>query len=46
MLSDSELSGVLRALIADHIEVFRIEESKKSLEDIFLDLTGRSVCLS
>ena len=46
MLSDSELSGVLRALIANHIEVFRIEESKKSLEDIFLDLTGRSVCLS
>ena len=46
MLSDSELSGVLHALITDHIEVFRIEESKKSLEDIFLDLTGRSVCLS
>ena len=46
MLSDSELSGVLYALITDHIEVFRIEESKKSLEDIFLDLTGRSVCLS
>ena len=46
MLSDSELSGVLHALITNHIEVFRIEESKKSLEDIFLDLTGRSVCLS
>lgn len=46
MLSDSDLAGILHYLLANQIEVFRIEESKKSLEDIFLDLTGRSVCLS
>ncbi len=46
MLSDSDLAGILHYLLANQVEVFRIEESKKSLEDIFLDLTGRSVCLS
>lgn len=46
MLSDKDLSYVLHLLYHHQIDVLRIEEHKKNLEEIFLDLTGRSVCLS
>lgn len=46
LLSDTDLAPILHLLTTNEISVFRIEESKKSLEYIFLDITGRSVCLS
>ena len=46
LLSDTDLAPILHLLTTNEISVFRIEESKKSFEDIFLDITGRSVCLS
>lgn len=46
MLSDKDLAAVLHLLYNNEIDVLRIEEHKKTLEDIFLDITGRSVCLS
>lgn len=46
MLSDKDLAAVLHLLYNNEIDVLRIEENKKTLEDIFLDITGRSVCLS
>lgn len=46
MLSDKDLAYTLHLLYNNQIDVLRIEERKKTLEEIFLDLTGRSVCLS
>lgn len=39
-LSDLDTAELIRFLAAQSINVFRIEERKKSLEDIFLQLTG------
>lgn len=46
LLSDAELVPITQLLIRNQINVLRIEEKRKSLEDIFLDITGRSICLS
>ncbi|MEN1989724.1 ABC transporter ATP-binding protein [Paenibacillus hubeiensis] len=40
-LRDEEVSRLNRILVEQEIAVTRIEEHKKSLEDIFLDLTGK-----
>lgn len=44
-LSDNELAGHISRLFARNIGVVRIEERHKSLEDIFLELTGTAVSL-
>jgi ABC-type multidrug transport system ATPase subunit len=44
-LSDNELAGCIYRLMEQKIGVVRIEERSKSLEDIFLDLTGTAVSL-
>ena len=44
-LMDEEVIQINRTLVADHIDVLRIEEDKKSLERIFLDLTGKEQSL-
>jgi len=40
-LQDTEVADINRLLVAHHIPIIRIEERKKSLEDIFLELTGK-----
>ncbi|WP_213647444.1 ABC transporter ATP-binding protein [Paenibacillus lautus] len=40
-LPDEEVSRINRMLVEQDLPVSRIEEHKKSLEDIFLDLTGK-----
>ena len=37
--TDQYVAGMVAALVENHIPVYRIEEKKQSLEDIFLDLT-------
>lgn len=44
-LSDNELAGYIYRLLERNIGVVRIEERRKSLEDIFLELTGTAVSL-
>lgn len=44
-LKDTAIVELNRALIENDIGVVRIEERKKSLEDIFLELTGTAVSL-
>lgn len=38
--SDEAISSVIAELVQNGFSVFRVEEEKKSLEDIFLELTG------
>lgn len=38
--SDEAVSSCIEELVQNHISVYRVEEKKKSLEDIFLELTG------
>lgn len=40
-LRDEEVSQMNKVLVQHDIPVIRIEEYKKSLEGIFLDLTGK-----
>lgn len=40
-LDDTDVAEINRQLVSNHIPVTRIEERKKSLEDIFLELTGK-----
>jgi len=40
-LEDTQVAGINRLLVAHDIPVIRIEEQSKSLEDIFLELTGK-----
>lgn len=40
-IEDTEVAEMNRLLVEHHIPVTRIEEQKKSLEDIFLELTGK-----
>ncbi|MFF2177248.1 ATP-binding cassette domain-containing protein [Lysinibacillus sp. NPDC058147] len=40
-LQDEEVAEINRFLVGHYIPVTRIEEQKKSLEDIFLELTGK-----
>lgn len=44
-LTDEQVAPVNRILVAHHIDVLRIEEHKKNLESIFLDITGRGSSL-
>lgn len=44
-LADGETAAVSRALQAEQIGILRLEERQKSLEDIFLELTGQAVSL-
>ncbi|WP_107572161.1 ATP-binding cassette domain-containing protein [Clostridioides difficile] len=44
-LKDSDVAKINNMLVHSNIDVFRIEEHKKSLEDIFLELTGKAVTL-
>lgn len=44
-LEDTEVAEVNRLLVEHNIPVTRIEEQKKSLEDIFLNLTGKGQSL-
>ncbi|MFA7078225.1 MAG: DUF4162 domain-containing protein [Syntrophomonas sp.] len=44
-LSDNELAGYIFRLLERKIGVVRIEERRKSLEDIFIELTGTGVSL-
>ncbi len=44
-LSDNELAGHISGLFESKIGVVRIEERRKSLEDIFIELTGTAVSL-
>lgn len=40
-LDDGEVSRINRILVENNLSVSRIQEHQKSLEDIFLDLTGK-----
>ncbi|MBE1444336.1 ABC transporter ATP-binding protein [Paenibacillus sp. OAS669] len=40
-LGDTDVADINRLLVSHDIPVIRIEERKKSLEDIFLELTGK-----
>lgn len=44
-LADDELADYISRLFDRHIGVVRIEERRRSLEDIFLELTGTAVSL-
>jgi ABC-2 type transport system ATP-binding protein len=39
-MTDSRIAQVIALLVKSGIEVYRVEEKRKSLEEIFLDLTG------
>ncbi|MDE7198126.1 MAG: ATP-binding cassette domain-containing protein, partial [Lachnospiraceae bacterium] len=45
MLDDDQVAGLCRQLIAQNISLYRIEKREKSLEDIFLSLTGKESSL-
>ena len=45
LLSDQAVSAAGRLLGERGIAVLRLEERQKSLEDIFLELTGKAVSL-
>lgn len=40
-LTDEKIAQANRSLVASNIDVLRIEEHKKNLESIFLDITGK-----
>lgn len=42
---DEEVASYVQLLTAEHVGITRIEEDCKSLEDIFLELTGKAVSL-
>lgn len=44
-IPDDQIANVVSVLYESHVGVTRIEEYQKSLEDIFLDLTGKAVNL-
>lgn len=44
-MPDQQLAKSIRLLLQHDIDILRLEEEKKSLEDIFLELTGRRVTL-
>jgi len=43
--SDEHVSSVIQELVHNRIEVYRVQEEKKSLEEIFLELTGGEASL-
>ena len=42
-LSDDKIAEINRIFVENGLKVYRIELIKKSLEEIFLDLTGKKV---
>lgn len=44
-LNDDAVACINRCLVESGVPVFRIEERRKSLEEIFLDLTGKAAAL-
>ena len=44
-LTDEQIAQINRSLVAADIDVLRIEEHKKNLESIFLDITGKEQSL-
>ena len=44
-LDDPDAAKLIRYLIGHGVDVLRLEERQKSLEDIFLELTGKAVSL-
>lgn len=44
-LCDAAAADVIRLLNANRLDIFRLEERQKSLEDIFLELTGKAASL-
>lgn len=44
-LSDDEIGNIVYRLNNNNVQVYRIEEHKRTLEDIFLDLTGKELTL-
>lgn len=45
MLEDDKIAFLCRQLVAQNISLYRIEKKEKSLEDIFLSLTGKESSL-
>ena len=45
ILSDELAAQLTRLLAERHLGVIRLEERQKSLEDIFLELTGKAASL-
>lgn len=39
--SDEKVAQVVKSLVENNYSIFRVEEEKKSLEEIFLELTGK-----
>lgn len=44
-LSDVQIGKAVQQLLVNDVSIYRIEEHRKSLEDIFLDLTGKELTL-
>ncbi len=44
-ISDEKTAFIISALVREGIGILRIEEYQKSLEEIFLSLTGKQVSL-
>ena len=44
-VSDDAVARINSLLVENGVPVFRIEERRKSLEEIFLDLTGKAAAL-
>lgn len=45
MLDDKQVASLCRQLISQNVSLYRIEKREKSLEDIFLSLTGKESSL-
>jgi len=44
-LEDTVVAELCQGIVQNHIGLFRVEKQEKSLEDIFLDLTGKAASL-
>lgn len=44
-LTDEQIGAVVRELCSNNLSVYRVEEHRESLEDIFLNLTGKELTL-
>lgn len=45
MMDDAQIAALCRQLISQNVSLYRIEKREKSLEDIFLSLTGKESSL-
>ena len=44
-MDDQTVGQAVQSLCDNHIQVYRVEEHQRSLEDVFLELTGKAVTL-